>query len=346
MIGPPPASSARPSAPPSTASSAASAAVTVVVVAYQSARVLPRCLEALAAQTVRPARVLVVDNASTDGSAALARADGAEVIEAGANLGFAAANNLAARAAQTEWLALLNPDAYPEPDWLEELLAATGRWPRAAAFGSTQRDAAEPARLDGVGDAYFFAGVPFRAGFGRARPVPPEGEVFGPCAAAALWRREAFLALGGFEERFFCYGEDVDLAYRHRLAGGSCVQAPRAVVHHEGSAITGRRSDFTTYHGHRNRVWTYLRDTPPGLLAASLPLHLLLNAYLAARLGLAGQLRAYLRSQRDAWGGARPFLAERRALHAQARPVARALTYSPLALLRRAPKVWNGRRQG
>lgn len=316
--------------------------VTVIVVAYQSARVLPRCLDALAAQTVRPARILVVDNASTDGSAAVARARGADVIEAGNNLGFAAANNQAARAARTEWLALLNPDAYPEPRWLEELLEAAARWP-GAALGSTQRDAADPARLDGVGDAYFFAGIPFRAGFGRIRPVPAEGEVFGPCAAAALWPREAFLALGGFEERFFCYGEDVDLAYRHRLRGGRCVQVPAAVVAHEGSGITGRRSDFTTYHGHRNRVWTYLRDTPPGLLALSFPLHLALSAYLAGRLAIAGQLRAYLRAQRDAWRGAAPFLAERRALHASARPVARALTYSPLALLRRAPKVWNTR---
>ena len=283
-----------------------------------------------------------MDNASEDGAAAIARSFGAEVVEAGANLGFAAANNRAARLVDTDWIALLNPDAYPAPDWLERLLAATTRWPQADAFGSTQRDAADPARLDGVGDAYFFAGVPFRAGFGRVRPVPPEGEVFAPCAAACLWRRERFLALGGFEERFFCYGEDVDLGYRHRLAGGVSVQVPDAVVLHEGSGITGRRSDFTTYHGHRNRVWTYLRDTLPGLLVASLPLHLALNAYLAVRLAVAGQLRPYLRAMRDAARGARPFLAERRALHRGAAPVAGTLTYSPLALIRRAPKLWGG----
>ena len=316
--------------------------VAVIIVAYQSARVLPRCLGAVAAQSRRPERILVIDNASTDGSADIARAHGAEVIEAGGNLGFAAANNRAASLLDTEWIALLNPDAYPEPDWLERLLAATERWPQADAFGSVQRDAADPSRLDGVGDAYFFAGVPYRAGFGRARPVPPEGQVFAPCAAACLWRRSRFLALGGFEERFFCYGEDVDLGYRHRLSGGVSVQVPDAVVLHEGSGITGRRSDFTTYHGHRNRIWTYLRDTPPGLLALSLPLHLALDAYLAARLAVAGQLPAYLRALRDAARGARPFLAERRALHANAAPVARALTYSPLALVRRAPKLWGG----
>ena len=317
------------------------APVTVIVVSYQAAAQLPRCLAALAAQTRPPVRVIVIDNASTDGSAEIAEAAGAEVIRADANLGFAAANNRAAATADTEWIAFLNPDAYAAPEWLERLLGAADRWPQADAFGSTQLDANDPDRLDGIGDAYFFAGIPYRAGFGRsAWNLPPEGQVFGPCAAAALWRRTRFAALGGFEERFFCYGEDVDLAYRHRLAGGACVQVPDAVVHHEGSGITGRRSDFTTYHGHRNRVWTYLRDTPPRLLALSLPLHLVLGAYLAARLGLAGQLRPYLRAMRDAAKGAGPFLAERRALHADAAPVARALTWSPRALLRRRAKTW------
>ena len=318
--------------------------VTVVIVSYRASAQLPRCLDALRAQTRPPARIVVIDNASNDGSAEIAKAHGAEVVRAPSNLGFAAANNLVARDAGTEWLALLNPDAYPDPRWLEALLAAADRWPQADAFGSTQLDAGDDARLDGIGDAYFFAGVPYRAGFGRdATRIPPEGQVFAPCAAAALWRRERFLALGGFEERFFCYGEDVDLAYRHRLAGGVCVQVPRAVVRHEGSGITGRRSDFTTYHGHRNRVWTYLRDTPGPLLALSLPLHLALNLYLAGRLAFAGQMRPYLRAMRDAVRGARPFLAERRALHtgtASTRQVARALTWSPLALLGRRAKVW------
>ena len=322
----------------------APASVTVVVVAYEAAAQLPLCLAAVAAQTVPPRRVVVIDNDSRDASADIAEAAGAEVVRAGANLGFAAANNLAASRTGTEWIALLNPDAYPAPDWLERLLDATRRWPEAEAFGSTQIDAGDEAVLDGIGDAYFFAGIPYRAGFGRAnRDLPGEGEVFGPCAAAALWRRERFLALGGFEERFFCYGEDVDLAYRHRLEGGACVQVPDAVVRHEGSGISGRRSDFTTYHGHRNRVWTYLRDTPLPLLLASLPLHLTLNLYLVLRLAVAGQHRPYLRALRDAARGAGPFLGERRALHADAAPtraIARALTWSPIALVRRRAKVW------
>ncbi|WP_036766607.1 glycosyltransferase family 2 protein [Parvularcula oceani] len=324
------------------------AAVTVVIVSYNAAAQLPRCLDALSVQTATGFDVIVVDNASIDGSVDIA-ADhplAVTLIRSDKNLGFAAANNLAAKQARGEWIALLNPDAYPEPDWLDRLLAATERHPGVDAFGSTQVDAHDPSRLDGLGDGYFFAGLPYRAGFGRPlRGDPGEGEVFGPCAAAALWRKSRFLELGGFEERFFCYGEDVDLAFRHRLSGGRAVQVGSAKVRHEGSGISGRRSDFTTYHGHRNRVWTYLRDMPRGLLLASLPFHLAANLYLVPRLALAGQLQPYLRALRDAVRGMKPFLEERRELHREARGekarIAHTLTWSPLALLARRPKIWS-----
>ncbi len=321
--------------------------VTLVIVAFNARRCLAGCLDAVAAQRLRPAEIVVIDNASNDGSADLAAAHPSRprVVRSGINLGFAAACNLAAREARTEWLAFLNPDAYPEPSWLERLLDATRRHPGVDAFGSTQIDAYDPTRLDGVGDAYFFGGQPFRALHGKnANTLPDEGEVFAPCAAAALWRRERFLALGGFEERFFCYGEDVDLAYRHRLGGGRCVQVPDAVVRHEGSAITGRRSPFTVYHCQRNRVWAHLRDSPLTLLILSLPVFLLLNVALGGKATYHGQISAYLRAMRDAALGAGPFLRERRALHrgrSSTLKIARALTWSPLAMMRRRAKVWN-----
>ena len=122
------------------------------------------------------------------------------------------------------------------------------------------------------------------------------------------------------------------------------MQVPDAVVLHEGSGITGRRSDFTTYHGHRNRIWTYLRDMPLALLLATAPLHLLANLYLIPRLAVAGVLRPYLRALRDGVRGAGPFLRERGSVHRNAAPIASALTWSPFALVRRRPKVWNVRR--
>ena len=88
------------------------------------------------------------------------------------------------------------------------------------------------------------------------------GEIFAPCAAAALYRRAAFLEAGGFDEHFFCYMEDVDLGFRLRLLGYRCGYAPAAIVHHVGSGTTGARSPFTVYHGHRNLVWTYVKNMP------------------------------------------------------------------------------------
>jgi N-acetylglucosaminyl-diphospho-decaprenol L-rhamnosyltransferase len=90
--------------------------------------------------------------------------------------------------------------------------------------------------------------------------------VFSACGAATLIDRDLFLAMGGFDERFFCYCEDVDLGYRLRLAGETTLLLPAAVVEHVGSASTGVRSDFSIFHGSRNRIWTFIKNTPTPLL--------------------------------------------------------------------------------
>jgi GT2 family glycosyltransferase len=321
-------------------------AVTVIIVNYNSGQRLQRAFSALAAQTFTDFDVIVVDNASNDGSA-----DGIDkgalrlqIIANSENLGFAAANNQAAKVASGEWLAFLNPDAYPEPDWLEQLMAAAARYPAADAFGSTQVNADDPERLDGAGDGYHVFGLPYRGHFGwPVSALPGEGECFAPCAAAALYRRATFEALGGFDESFFCYGEDVDLGFRLRLAGGRAVQASLARVLHEGSGITGRRSDFTLYHGHRNRVWTFVKNMPAALFWPALPFHLLLNFALLVRFIQLGAGGAYWRAMKDAACGLGPVLEKRRAVQRARRAplseIARALTWSPLRAIRRGAVI-------
>lgn len=320
--------------------------VSVIIVNFNSGERLRRCLDCLAVQTYRAFEVIVVDNKSADNSLDIARthALAPAIIEAGSNLGFAAANNLAAARASGEWLAMLNPDAYARADWLQRLVEASERHPHADAFGSTQLNAANPAMLDGAGDCFHIFGVAYRGGYGQpAAHAPAEGECFAPCAAAALYRKSAFRALGGFDERFFCYNEDVDLGYRLRLAGGAAVQAPLAVVLHEGSGVTGRHSEFTIYHGHRNRLWTHYKNTPALLFAIGFPGHVLLNMYLFVRFCFAGGARAYARAMRDAILGAGAFRQDRRRLAAQrrarVRDIARVITWSPIALARRSTKV-------
>jgi len=158
---------------------------------------LLRCLEAVALQTHLPSRLLLVDNAGMDGSfekacafvgSNPALAGITEILHNKRNLGFAAANNAAAAICETEFLALLNPDAIPEPDWLEKLLAAAKRHPQAASFASRQMLDGERGFVDGLGDVYHPIGICWRRRHGKVlRPSDlVETETTSACAAAAL----------------------------------------------------------------------------------------------------------------------------------------------------------------
>lgn len=255
--------------------------VTVIIVNWNSGILLSECLKKLDKQTVIPQKILVLDNASTDGSAdCVASFAGVTLLAMDSNLGFAAGNNRALAECNTEFVALLNPDAFPEPSWLESLLAAAKTDSNIAAFGSCQLCQNSDAMLDGIGDSYHLSGLVWRERYGLKQQAIDRvsREIFSPCAAAALYRRQAIVDIGGFDEDYFCYVEDVDLGFRLRLAGYKAMYVADAVVHHIGSATTGgQHSDFSIYYGHRNLVWTFVKDMPGSLFYLLLPLHLLMN---------------------------------------------------------------------
>ena len=258
----------------------------MIVVAYNSAATLQRCIDMLEAQTFSDWEAVVWDNASTDNALEHVHT-GPHVclVSHVENLGFAAANNRAAKLSRSEFIVLLNPDAFAEPDWLARLVAAADEY-GAEAVASLQLDDANPALLDGAGDCMSIAGIPWRGGYGQPRSHAPAEpcEVFSACGAAALYRRDVFEALGGFEERFFCYCEDVDLGFRLRLMGGRCVLEPRAVVRHVGGASSdGKGSDFAEFRGTRNRIWVLLRNMPFPLTPLSASLNLLITSYALLR---------------------------------------------------------------
>lgn len=273
-------------------------AASVLIVNYNAGPHLAACLAHLQAQTLNDFEVIVIDNASSDDSLAAARrqveGDGRFRFDAtGRNLGFAAGNNRAAAQAVAPWLALLNPDAFAAPDWLDQLLVATQRHPTVAMFGSTQVNARQPDRLDGAGDCYLFLGQAWRGGHDwPLTALPPEGEVFSPCAAAALFRADAFHAAGGFDEAFFCYMEDVDLAFRLRLAGERAMQIPAARVRHVGGG-SGSTGEFAVYHGLRNSVWCFVKNTPAALLWPLLPLHVLAMILVVLKKSVRGEAGAW-----------------------------------------------------
>lgn len=276
--------------------------VSVIIVNWHSEDLLALVLAALNKQTVAPGRVVIVDNGGT-GELPLANYGRGpiSVLRMAKNEGFAGGNNRAIeQEVDAEWVALLNPDAIPEPDWLERLLEAAGRHPDVAAFGSRQLMGEDHKLVDGLGDVYHVSGAAWREGHGRPdRQMPPDClEIFAPCAAAALYRRDTLLQAGGFDEDFFCYFEDVDLGFRLRLLGHKAMLVPAAVVYHLGGATSGGAgSDFAVYHGQRNLVWAYVKNMPQPYFWRYLGQHLLFNVASIVYLALKGRGNAVLRAK-------------------------------------------------
>jgi N-acetylglucosaminyl-diphospho-decaprenol L-rhamnosyltransferase len=327
--------------------------VSIVVVVYESGPTLAQCLAAVRAQRFTDYELILVDNASSDRTAqAAATADPAiRLIENAENLGFAAAVNQGAKAARGRWLALLNPDAFAEPDWLAQLVTASQAHPGVHSFTSRQLMAEDPTKLDGLGDVMALAGYPFRGGYTHPNPGHLEpGWVFSACGGAMLVERDLFLRLGGFDERLFCYCEDVDLGYRLRLVGEPTLLVPDAVVRHVGSASSGgRRSDFAVFHGTRNRLWVFVKDTPAVLFWLTLPLHILATLVLFARHATRGEIVTPVRGLASGLRHIDVALTARREAQAtrtaSSWEIARAMTWNPLDLLlrrafvqRRAPQ--------
>ena len=319
----------------------AAPAVTVAVVAYRSGATLAACIERLAAQSFTDFELVLVDNASPDGEAQAVAAAWpfARLIENAENRGFAAAMNQAAHAGRGRWLALLNPDAFPDTEWLARLVDAAERHPAIRSFASRQLMDEDPAILDGLGDVMGAPCIPYRGGYRRRDPGDtPEGLVFSACGGAMLIDRALFLAQGGFDERFFCYCEDVDLGYRLQLIGEATLLVPSAVVRHVGSASSGGpRSDFAVFHGVRNRFWVLVKDTPWPLLPLVLVLHVLAQAVISiVQAENRGQIGVTLRAYRAALKGLGPVLADRRSVQRMRKAsvwrIARAMTWNPMDL--------------
>ena len=296
--------------------------VTVIIVNYDSLTCLKRCLGQLQLQTFRPAHTLVIDNSDGGDCCDLATEfPDIEIVMTSRNIGFSAANNLGFAKCRTSLTALLNPDAFPESDWLANIVAAASRNPQAACFGSVQLSDDSTGIIDGLGDSYSTGGVFKREGHGKS--VRGLGgiqarQIFSPCAAAALYRRDAILNAGGFDEDFFCYGEDVDLGFRLRLAGWISMLVPGAVVRHVGSASSGGpRSEFASYHGHRNMVWVYVKNMPGFLFWLFLPLHIFANCVSVIVLTIRGQGKVAWRAKRDAIKGLPAMWKKRQAIQSQ-----------------------------
>ncbi len=304
--------------------------IAVVIVNFNGGSYIEACLNALQNQTTFPERIMVVDNASTDQSAEMIaeKFPDVELELLQENRGFAGGNNHAFSLIEDcDWVALLNPDTVASDTWVAQLKQAIVDYPQTGVFSCRLEDLHFPGQLDGTGDQYHVSGLGWRRDHGASTSISRSinESVFAPCAAAALYRLETVKDVGGFDEHYFCYNEDTDLVFRMRLSGQHCLHLDDVIVKHAGSGISGRQSDFSIYHGHRNLVWTYFKNMPSKLFWLYLPQHLLLNLVSIIYFGSKGRLRVIMKAKWHALTGLPRVLHMRKSIQRN-----RTVTYSEL----------------
>lgn len=256
--------------------------VSVTIVTYNSARYIGPCLESLFRQTSLPREIIVVDNASSDGTQErLAEwADQVAITSNGSNVGFAVGQNQAIRQTTGEWVLALNPDVILEPGFIERLLESTTLDPRVGTVcGKLLRlhqDLSIPRepRIDSAG--IFFTPAMRHLDRGWNQPDGPEFSrteyVFGATGAAALYRRELIEEVAGtdgfFDPDFFAYREDADVAWRAQLLGWRALYTPAAVGYHVRRVTQDNRSGLPPHlnrHSVKNRFLLRIKNMTGGV---------------------------------------------------------------------------------
>jgi len=247
--------------------------ISVVVVNYNGKKFLDGCLSSLDRQTCRDFEVILVDNGSSDGSAAYVRERYPSLIlvETTKNLGFAGGTNAGIRVARGEFIFTLNNDTIADPHLLEEIVRPMISDSHVGVCG------AKMVFFDGRINSTAICISRSGAAWDRGGGEPDHGqydvieEVFGSCAGAALYRRSMLDEIGLFDEDFFLFMEDVDLAFRARLSGWKCMYVPTARVVHFHGGTAGFRSDLSIYYGNRNLLWYVVKNFPSRTLLLSSP---------------------------------------------------------------------------
>jgi len=251
--------------------------VSVIIPNYNGCRWLPKLLDSIAGQTERRFRIVIVDDASTDDSVAFLRARWPDVavIQNPRNMGFAASCNRGIQSAETPYIALLNNDTHVASAWLAEGLAPFAE-PQVGSVASLSLLAEPPHLIDTAGDLYSVAGGAVKRN--HLLPASTAEELSPRCFAAsgvsAFYRREALMRVGGLDERFESYYEDVDLGFRLAWAGYRCVFAVRSVCYHYLSSSYNPGGWRYHFNSARNAEWVWWANMPAGLRRRHLMAHL------------------------------------------------------------------------
>ena len=290
----------------------------VVIPNWNGKELLGPCLESLYHQEYDDFETIVVDNGSTDGSAAFVRDNFPQVtiICFAENRGFSAAVNAGIAASSSAYIALLNNDTLVQPSWLKELVGALDGNAQVGSGASKILFFSDPTSVNSAGDEFSWFGVAYqrRLKRGDADLFSTPRFVFSACAAAAIYRRELFEKIGLFDESFFAYHEDVDLGFRSQLAGYRCLFVPTAIVHHQSRATSSRMPSRWFYLRERNKHFVVIKNVPGKLLLLCLPLVLIQELCSLCEAVWRGHLGAYLKARRDIWNYLPQMLRERRVI--------------------------------
>lgn len=300
--------------------------VSVIIVNFNGKAFLEKCLSSIMAQTYPSLEVIFVDNGSKDGSAEYVKKQfpGVGVIENGENFGYAKANNIGIMASSGDLIATLNNDTEASPGWIASLAGAMLSGHRVGMCASRMLFMRDPSMINSTGICISRSGACWDRGmFEQDRGQYVHGEVFGPCAGAALYRKKMLDRIGLFDEDFFAYMEDADLAFRGRAAGWKCLYVPEAVVYHYHSATSGYMSDFSVYHGNRNIIWSAVKNFQGRLLWSALPWIIGRSLAVIPYYTLRGHGKVALLSKLDAIRGIPRMLARRQPYVVNAAEVAR-----------------------
>lgn len=310
--------------------------VSVIVLNWNGMQFIEACLGSVLRQTYPNFELIVVDNASTDGSLELIQQQFPEVtlLPSATNTGFGGGNNLGIALSKGAYIAVLNNDAEVDPGWLQEMVTAAESDPQVGMCAPKILSMADRRTIDSVGGLLIYAdGI----GRGRGRLEPDNGQydrlpdILVPSGCSALYRRTMLDAVGLFDEEFFAYCEDTDLGLRCRLAGWKAISVPTAVVYHHYSGSAGKYSSTKAFLVERNRIWVMVKNYPVRWMLRSLPSTLWRYVYqvysVLAGKGSAGSFEGtkfelfmiLLRAYAAALRGLPRMLAKRRAIQATRR---------------------------
>ena len=261
--------------------------ISVIIPNYNGIKFIENCLLSILKQSLSNFETIVVDNGSTDGSPELIREQfpWVRLIRLKKNTGFARAANIAIRKSSSEYVVLLNNDTVVNKNFIENLYKAIDNKKDVFSYQAKMVNLYNKEVMDSAGDFYSILGWGFS--YGKDKPAADfikDREIFSSCAGAAIYRRRIFNEIGLFDERHFCYLEDLDLGYRAKLAGYKNRFCPQALVYHAGSGTTGsRHNPFKVRLSAGNNLFLIYKNMPLWQICLNFPFlvagHLIKLAY-------------------------------------------------------------------